>query len=165
MKAKEKIQNWMKMYAPPGIAISQEASYWMMTMGIATIWCLQFLLRYWDNLSSLYEINGSRKIVIEGAMMPAFWDLTYNLFEVFYLVILFCGVMIVYHYYYHYQGSRMMYLMRRLPNRWELHIRCLALPMIAAVLAMIYMLVLKILFYAIYIFCTPSQCLPLLYVQ
>ncbi len=162
MKVKEKIQDWMKDYAPPGIAISQEVSYWLMTMAIATIWCLQFLLRYWENLASLYEIRGSRRVLMEGAVMPAFSNLTVDLFEVFYLVILFCVILVVYHYYYHYQGSRMMYLMRRLPNKWEVHIRCLVLPAIAGVLAVIYMLVLKILFYAIYILCTPSQCLPFL---
>lgn len=162
MKVKETVRNWMERYAPPGIAISQEASYWLLMMAIATIWCLQFLLRYWECRASLYEIRGQRRVLIEGAVMPAFSDLTMDLFEVFYLVILFCVVLMVYHYYYHYQGSRMMYLMRRLPNKWEVHIRCCVLPIMAVVLSIIYMLVLRILFYAIYILCTPSQCLPFL---
>ena len=159
---KENTRNhWMKKHAPLGFPIEKEVSAWIFCMVASTFWCMRFLIRYWDYRGQLFEIRGGRKILLENAKMPNFEFLTKDLFEVFGVVILFCAVVIAYHYYYHYQGSKMMYLMRRLPNNWEVHIRCFTLPVFASVIAILYMMVLRLLFYAIYVFCTPTQCLVL----
>lgn len=152
---------WMENYAPLGLDIAKERASWIFCMVASTCWCMTFLSRYWDYRSRLFEVRGGRKILLEGAKMPNFEFLTKDLFEVFGVVLIFCGLAIVYHYYYHYQGSKMMYLMRRLPNKWEVHIRCFALPVIAGVISVAYMLALRLLFYAIYYWCTPVQCLSL----
>ncbi len=161
MKEKMYRENWLETYAPPGLDIAKERASWVLCMVASTCWCMRFVGRYWDYRSRLFEIRGSRKILLEGAKMPNFEFLTKDLFEVFGVVLIFCGLVIVYHYYYHYQGSKMMYLMRRLPNKWEVHIRCFTLPVIAGVVSIIYMLLLRLLFYAIYYWCTPIQCLTL----
>lgn len=161
MKEKGNRGNWMETYAPPGIDITKEKMGWIFCMVASTCWCMNFLLRYWDYYTRLYEMSGGRKVLIANAKMPNFEYLTKDLFEVFGLVILFCVLTVVYHYYYHYQGSKMMYLMRRLPNRWEVHVRCFTLPVIASVISIVYMVVLRMLFYSIYLFCTPAQCLIL----
>lgn len=152
---------WMKSYAPLGLDITKERGGWIFCMVVSTCWCLTFLGRYLDYRSQLFEIRGNRKILIEGAKMPNFEFLTKDLFEVFGVVLIFCALIIVYHYYYHYQGSKMMYLMRRLPNKWEVHVRCFTLPVVAGVISIIYMMVLRLLFFAIYYWCTPVQCLSL----
>ena len=161
MKGNDNKRSLLETYAPPGIPIMQEVRYWMIGMSICTIWCLQFLLRYWEERSSLYYQVGGRLVLFENAVMPTFWDLTANLFVIFYLVLIYCVMAAGYHYVYHYQGSKMIYLMRRLPNKWELHIRCLVLPIVAGILTVVYRYLLEVLFYAVYIFCTPPQCLPL----
>ena len=161
MKEKSNKYYWMENYAPLGFLIGKEISAWMFCIIASTCWCMRFLVRYMDYRGQLFEIRGSRKILIENAKMPNFEFLTKDLFEIFGVVLLFCALVVVYHYYYHSQGSKMMYLMRRLPNKWELHIRCFTLPVIASVISIIYMLVLRLLFYSIYIFCTPQQCLTI----
>lgn len=161
MKNKNNNRSWLEQYAPPGIPIVQEVRYWGIGMTICTFWCLQFIFRYWEERSSLYYQRAGRLILFEDACMPAFQDLTANLFVIFYFVIIYCVLLAVYHYFYHYQGSKMIYLMRRLPDKWELHIRCLLLPIVAGMIALAYRYMLEMLFYAIYILFTPSQCLPL----
>ena len=155
--------NWLKNYAPPGLDMDKEKSSWILCIIISTLWCMQFLFRYFDYRSLLFETKPGtgKKILIEGAKMPNFEFLTKDLFEVFGIVIVFCALVVVYHYYYHYQGSKMMYLMKRLPNKWEVHIRCFTLPVVASVITFVYMVVLRMLFYAIYLWCTPAQCLTL----
>lgn len=161
MREKTNRYGWMEPYAPPGLNIAKELSSWIFCMAASTFWCMNFLLRYWDYRAGLFEIRGGRKILLENAKMPNFEFLTKDLFEVFGIVILFCVLVVVYHYYYHYQGSKMMYLMLRLPNKWEVHRRCFALPVVAGAISIVYMLVLRMLFYGIYLFCTPAQCLIL----
>lgn len=161
MKENKLEHSWMEKYAPPGVNLAQEVLYWVMTMTISTLWSMNFLLRYFQYRSNLYETRAGKTVLIEGAMMPTFEFLIEDLFEIFVLVFVFCVIVAVYHYFYHYQGSKMMYLMKRLPNKWEVHIRCMVLPAAACVIAGVYMTILKLVYYAIYILCTPSKCLPL----
>lgn len=83
---------------------------------------------------------------------------------VFLFGVMMCGITLFrtgYYYTYHYQGSKMMYLMKRLPDKWEVHRRCWTLPLAGTALLCVWMLVLRMLYFAIYMVCTPSQCLPL----
>lgn len=161
MNTKNRERSWMEQYVPPGISLAQEIAYWKLAMIGSTLWSMLFLIQYLNSRSALYKTVAGKRVLIEGAMMPSFEDLITGKMEVFYLVIIYCIIIAVYHYFYHYQGSKMMYLMRRLPNKWEVHIRCLSLPVCAAVIAVIEALVLKMLYYAVYILFTPSQCLRL----
>ena len=56
-------------------------------------------------------------------------------------------------------GSKSVYLMRRLPDRWEYHRRCLALPLMTILAGLVSIPILIGLFYAIYLHATPEQCL------
>ena len=49
--------------------------------------------------------------------------------------------------------------MRRLPDRWEYHRRCLTIPLLAILSALVLIVVLIGLFYALYLHATPEQCL------
>lgn len=161
MKENKLEHSWMEKYAPPGVNLAQEVLYWVMTMTISTLWSMNFLLRYFQYRSNLYETRAGKTVLIEGAMMPTFEFLIEDLFEIFVLVFVFCVIVAVYHYFYHYQGSKMMYLMKRLPDKWELHRRCLTLPIAAFIITIFYVLVLRALYYAIYLIFTPQQYLLL----
>ena len=50
----------------------------------------------------------------------------------------------------HYQESRSIYLMRRLPDRWELWRRCLALPLAGLAIALVLALGLSVLYFWLY---------------
>ena len=64
-------------------------------------------------------------------------------------------------YLYHYQGSRGIYTMRRLPNRWELWRRCLALPLGFLVLSILCTALLIGLYYLLWRFATPPDAFPM----
>lgn len=55
------------------------------------------------------------------------------------------------------QGSEALYLMRRLPDRWELTRRCLALPLITIGICALAILVLTFVFLGIYLLLTPEK--------
>ena len=69
--------------------------------------------------------------------------------------------MIIYHYCTYYQGSKSIYLMKRLPDKWELYKRCVHLPMIAMIVEIITIVGVMSLYYGIYLIFTPQQCLPM----
>ena len=148
-------------YAPPGIPLRSEVTYYIVGMVVSTLWTLLFILRYLQARAELFVYENGNWKLMEGAVMEAFPILTENLFELFLIVWIYTAVIAVYHYFYQYQGSKMMYLMRRLPDRWELHRRCLFLPIMGLAVSVLYSTLLKILYYAIYMLFTPSQCLPL----
>jgi len=152
---------WLEKYAPPGIDVSTEVTWFIAGNVVATLRSMMFLLYYLGARGNLYERRASGLVLIEGAMMQGFDSLTEGVFLSMEGVCIIALLMSIYHYFYHYQGSKMMYLMRRLPDKWELHKRCWSLPVAGCCITFVWMTVLKMTYYAIYLLCTPSQCLPL----
>ena len=148
-------------YTPLGIPLETEVKCYIAILIVSTIGSMQVLLRYLEARRALYEYVNQKWVLIEGAKIVPFEALTINCFTVFIVVWIYMAAIVVYHYFYHYQGSKMMYLMKRLPNRFELHKRCLVLPVAGVLFAIGYRYFLELLYYAIYIIFTPSQCLPL----
>lgn len=60
----------------------------------------------------------------------------------------------------HYQESRSIYLMRRLPDRWELHRRCLFLPLAGLLAAGILSLALAAAYFFLYRWAIPEALIP-----
>ena len=58
------------------------------------------------------------------------------------------------------QGSKNIYLMKRLPSRWELHRRCILLPALGMVGSLVMGFTLLMIYFAIYMLVTPDRCLP-----
>ena len=55
------------------------------------------------------------------------------------------------------QGSEALYLMRRLPDRWELARRCLTLPLATIALSALSIVVLTLIYFVIYCLMTPEE--------
>lgn len=103
----------------------------------------------------LYYKEGGKKIFYDGLMMPMFSEITLTWFVFFAAILLGCVGVAVFFYLYHRQGSMSIYTMRRLPDRWDLHRRCLTLPLAAAVLAVTLAALLLALYYAFYLWLVP----------
>lgn len=161
MKKTVNVRSWMEKYAPLGINLAAEVVYYVITMTVGTFWSFNFFLRYMEDRNSLFEWWDGEQVIMEGAMVRTFEELTENVFVIFGIILIYTIIITVYHYLYHYQGSKMMYLMKRLPDKWEVHKRCLVLPAAAFFITITYMGILRMLYYAVYIFFTPHQCLPL----
>ena len=80
-------------------------------------------------------------------------------FTGFSLLFLGAAILAAYNYSGFRNGSKSYYLMRRLPDKWEYHRRCLALPLAATLAGLVLIPVLMGLFYVLYLHATPEQCL------
>lgn len=67
-----------------------------------------------------------------------------------------CGLAGIY-YSSHWDGSRSIYLMRRLPQRWELHRRCLTVPLLGMVWFLLLGLIMILVMYGIYLLAAPED--------
>ena len=153
-------------YTPPGIKFSDRFKYTLWYWGIAVGWSCSYLIKYMTARSNLYEYVLSGLVLREGAVMPKFsmlvqegMDSRYGFWGFYWLMV----VMIVVNYLHYYQGSKSIYLMRRLPDKWELHRRNVIMPLVALGIGALTQLALWMLYYGIYLTCTPAQCLPLYY--
>lgn len=151
--------DWSR-HAPAGFPVIEEVkAFGGGCVGASLFSLLYYVPRYADALSSLYRGNGAERTLISGAVMPDFVEILGRGLLSFQIL---CACMIFFagrHYFYHFRESKSIYTMRRLPNRWELHRRCLTLPaaglIISAAMAMLFLLA----FYAVYMLKTPDVCL------
>ena len=131
-------------YAPPGLDWRKEVQAYC--YGLAGAFSLAFfwyLIRYAGEKSELFFRRGQERILRPGAVMEDF-----------------CVLMdFVSHYQYHSQGSKSIYLMKRLPDRMELHRRCLTLPIAGLVICGLTAFLTIALCYGIYLYFTPKECL------
>ena len=151
---------WLAKYAPLGIPYEKHIRGFLALVASATMCTMFFFLQYSNALERLYVYRAGKKVLKEGAIIDSFGQITEGLFLMGYAISVAVLLMVIYYYLYHYQGSKMMYLMKRLPDKWDVHRRCITLPVTGAVLMAVWMKVLEMLYYAIYIIFTPSQCLP-----
>lgn len=146
-------------YAPLGMSLKTELAFFIGGLSYSIIFSLLFLQHYMDARSELYIWHLDKRQLIPGAVMPDFITLLDDDFHGFLILGLCMLAFAAYHYFYHYQGSKSAYLMRRLPNKMEWHKRCLALPMGAILISVLTALLLLVIFYGVYMICTPQECL------
>lgn len=149
-------------YAPLGMDMEFERKFFKWGILLSGLYSLKFVLAYqearrhlydgWDSYGPIGELHS------EICISP-FFELVDSCFTG-YLILAVCMVLFsIYHYLYHYQGSKSIYLMRRLPNGWELHIRCLAVPIFGVCACFITTILLIGIYYLVYILFTPKQCI------
>lgn len=152
--------DWAR-WAPPGYDLRREGRLALFGAGFsATFALLAFLPRCYRALSRLYQFNGPKRSLIPGAVMEEFSPLFQGCLWGLSMMALCLPVAVAQRYRYHRQGSRSIYLMRRLPNRWELHRRCMSLPLVALAICPVLALVLRLACFGIYLALTPDGCLP-----
>ena len=147
-------------YAPVGMKLHMEKTVWGLGLGTSLVYSGLFLLRFADACGELYEYKGVDRVLIEGAKIERFGVLLGNGLVGFAITAVVMLLFSIYHYLYHFQDSKSIYLMRRLSDRWELSRRCLTLPVAAAVLSLAAAVVLLGFYFGIYLLFTPKGCLP-----
>jgi hypothetical protein len=146
-------------HAPPGFVLRPERRFFLAGMACAVLYSLGFLGRFFDARTNLYRYEGTKRVLLPGTLMPDFYVLLDNALIGFVVLALCMLVFILWHYLYHRQNSKSIYLMRRLPKRWELHRRCLTLPLAAVLLCLLAAGLLLLVYYWIYMAATPDVCL------
>ncbi len=124
------------------------------------IFLMEFGSCYYSGYLSLLSYGDGPKTIRPDATMPYYYTMVDNTLKLFAPTILLFLFLIVLHYKYHMEGSKSIYLMKRLPNKNEIHIRCLTVSLagIATVFLTVFMLIAAT--YYFYISFTPPQCLP-----
>ncbi len=144
---------------PPGLERSRELTLFCWGYVLSLIFSLSYYIHLSDAVNQLYRYNGRVKYIPEGRLMPDFYTLIRSSFAGFWIV---CIMMLVFaglHYTYHRQGTKSIYLMLRLPKRWELHRRCLTMPLVGIGICLVSAFIVLLIFYASYMLATPEQCL------
>ena len=159
-------------YVPPGVLPWSLTVLILFTLlGALTaggvVFHLSLRLRLWA-LYGLYDVSpawlghvpADGWTVVEGAVMAPFSQVVSPaLFPFWGAIAVMLGV-VVYHYAYFTRESRSIYLMARLPSRWERHRRAWTLPILGMLLCLLAALLFTLLCYAVYLDKTPAQCLP-----
>lgn len=156
-----KMKQWLENHAPLGIGVGTQAGWYIAGAVAATLHSLWFFKEYLSARNELYVGTPTGLKLIESAVMKSFGELTEHVFLTFYIVEVVTLLTVIFFCFYHYDGSKMLYLMKRLPDKSELYRRVFTLPIAGALLLVVWMGILRMLYYAVYILCTPSQCLPL----
>lgn len=149
-------------YAPPGTNIEKEIKN--LCVGLAAATCCAVLVygvRLRTAYDNLFDQIGRDRVLRTGAIMLPFDAILLYALWLFYLVALYSlASAVLHHISYYTGGSKSIYLMRRLPQRWELLRRDITLPLLGASISLLSALLLKLLFWGLYYWITPTHCLP-----
>lgn len=147
-------------YVPLGVDGKKSLSGIGLGLGFSAVLSLRFFLRLSMAYGDLFVWRNGVKYLRDGAKMPPFGQLRSGCFLPFAVVALALALSAAEFYFRHYQGSRSIYTMKRLPNRWELWRRVLTLPLCGIAACGLCVALLTALYYGIYLLVTPAGCLP-----
>lgn len=119
------------------------AMAWSLKAPFAAMLSRENMFAYMDNVRVIYRDMESITWVMRGS-----W----------YGLVLLAACMpflALYFYSLHFQGSKSIYTMRRLPKKGELLRRCVTLPCVMAVTALAAIVVLSVVYYGFYVLLTP----------
>lgn len=146
-------------WVPPGFDAGRELRWIGGGLVASALLSLTFFSAYNERYYHLFLWENGGQVLIENAWMVSFTDLLGVSLFGFALLALCMAGLAAFHYASYYQGSRSIYLMRRLPRRRELWRRCFALPGAAALLSLTLGLGLLALFFHYYLTRTPPACM------
>ncbi len=148
-------------YLPCGVNAHQEMKWLMLGSLASVMYSFGFLIHYAENYQKLFLSidHGMERVLDTSAVMPDFIIVLGSSLTGFLILGLCMAVVIIYHYVYHYLGSKSIYLMKRLPSRLELHKRCFILPLLAIAICFLSAMMLLFVYFAIYLAFTPKECL------
>lgn len=145
---------------PPGMDMETEKLFFGLGMCGAFFYSWTFIWRYFQARAELYLYSEGNYILVENRVMANFAELLGNALIGFVLVALGLVGFAALHYSYFWQGSKSIYLMKRLPNKMELHKRALTLPVLGLIICVATAFLLLVLYYGLYVIATPKQCIP-----
>ena len=149
--------DWSK-YLPPGLDYEREKLFLLIGMGLSLFYSMFYFDIYWDSYQSLFEFRENK--IRPGAKIDPFWELV-DRYPTGYLIVAVSMLALVAAHYAHYrQGSKSIYLVRRLPDRGFLHRTCWTIPLLWMGICLLAMAVTVLVYFAVYVGFTPRACLP-----
>ena len=158
---RKKLTDFVHRRMPPGSSVTPDVTVFCLLTGGSLLRSLLVLPEYYNAYTNLFrETLTGERVLREGAMMPAFSVLANGVlagftFTAAVMLVFLCRNLLTF-----YQGSRSIYLMRRLPDAWELPRRTAQLPLCGATMAVLTAFLTYGVLYAVYMGITPPECLP-----
>jgi len=148
--------NWNNL-VPPGRNGTLQRNWLLGGLAAAFVCTILFFLSEYGEHKALLELAFERNPEEVGLVMPEFEQFLPIPMVAFLVVIAVALPRIPFNYAYHRRGSRSDYTLRRLPDKWEWHRRCLAVPVLAVSGGMLLLALALVLCFLIYQFATPPQ--------
>lgn len=149
----------LERYLPLGME-KKPISRWLLGGALlGLVFDISFLNNYQRALSTLYQWYNGKKVLQSTLIAPFTSLLGYSPYGC--LIALISMIPLAWYLWnYHFQESKSIYTMRRLPQKGELLRRCGTVPALGACLYLLEFVALMLLNFAIYWSFTPKQCLP-----
>jgi len=149
--------DWSK-YIPPGIDYEREKLFFLAGMTASLFYSVFYIDCYWDAYQSLWEWHDNT--LRRGAVIDPFWELVDNYPIGYLMVALSMFAVAAGHYAHYWQGSKSIYLVRRLPDRGYLRRTCWTIPLLWMGISLLTGAITLLVYFAIYVGFTPWECLP-----
>ena len=149
-----KIKMFHVKHFPPGMNIEGEKVFFGVGLAISFLYSSTFLGRYVQAMHELYRY--SEGTLIKGRYIENFSKLLGNGLVGFKILAITMLAFAILHYSYFLQGSKSIYLMKRLPDGKELYKRVFAVPLIGFLVCIITSILLCVVYYGIYMMLTPK---------
>lgn len=154
-----KWEKWIDSVAPPGIGTDREIGTYISGLVMFLVFSFSFFGNYNEAFSELYHWKNGHQVLREGAVMKDFITLVEGSLGGFVWYSISMLFVVVWHYMYYHYGTKSIYLMRRLPNRMEIHKRAWTLPLLGAAGSLLAAFVILVFYFEIYMIVTPKQCI------
>ena len=150
----------LERYAPPGYELKTELRYILYISVASFLVSFMFFLRFREAYNLLFDFENGVKVLLPNAQMPDFETLIKGAFSSFQALSLWISYYIWYHYRYFKVETKSVYLMLRLPNRFEYHMRCWAIPLAFILLSYLAIILLKVVYFTYYLNMIPLTAWP-----
>lgn len=153
------ITDFVKKYSPPGIKLGVEKNFLLIGLFLALFYSSEFVADFISARNELFYYVGKNRILDTSAVMPSFRIVLGNSLIGFIILGISMLGFIAYHYFYFRQGSKSIYLMKRLSDKKELYFRVLTLPVIAFLFCLTVAFIVLLIYFTVYLIFTPKPCL------
>lgn len=150
----------LERYAPPGYELKTELRYILYISLASLLVSFGFFLRFREAYNLLFDFENGVKVLLPNAQVPDFETLSKDAFSLFRTLSPWLSFFIWYHYRYFKVETKSIYLMLRLPNRFEYHMRCWAIPLAFILLSYLAIALLKVVYFTYYLNMIPLSAWP-----
>ncbi len=149
---------WLSDNTPPGYDLRGEYGFFITVLILSCLYAQGFLIRYvnaYMDLLAQMEMLG-----VDVYQIAPFSEVFGHAWNGYFFVMLCMLLYAIPHYLYYYRETKSIYLMRRLPDKWEYHRRALTVTLREMLLCLALALLTFFIDYLIYVWNTPAACLP-----
>lgn len=155
----EKIKKFIERALPPGTP-----SRGILTFFLSGVLACQFynMVVFWGRFFDKYWdlfIREDNVTLLSGELMTDFHLLHGGALRVHFIYAVISLALSIYLYSLYHQGSKSIYLMKRLPNSFERHRRALTLPIVLCALFIALATVSLLVNFGLYMLITPDECI------